>query len=149
MEFLEKYHCPINYHPGKANLVVNALSCKVRMVRLRIQEFQPVQEMLKREVEVQGEKIHVSNLKVTADLRQGIQVAQTKDNDFQTLRTKMLGKGESDFREDENGALYFHDCICVLESKTLRKQILEEVHRSKYAIHPGEVKMHQDLRGAY
>jgi hypothetical protein len=30
MEFLEKYRCPINYHSGKANVVANTLSLKVR-----------------------------------------------------------------------------------------------------------------------
>jgi hypothetical protein len=42
MEFLEEYRYPFNYHPGKANVVVDALSCKVRMARLRVQEIQPV-----------------------------------------------------------------------------------------------------------
>jgi hypothetical protein len=39
MEFLEEYRCPINYHPSKANVVADALSCKVRMAWLRVQEI--------------------------------------------------------------------------------------------------------------
>jgi hypothetical protein len=69
MEFLEEYHCPINYHPSKTNIVAGALSRKVRMARLRIQEAQPVQELLERVSEVQEGKICVSNLRLALDLR--------------------------------------------------------------------------------
>jgi hypothetical protein len=60
MEFLEEYCCPINYHPGKANVMADVLSCKVRMARLRVQEIQPTQEILEQGVEVRTEGIHVS-----------------------------------------------------------------------------------------
>jgi hypothetical protein len=52
IEFLEEYRCPINYHTGKANVVADALSRKVRVSRVRMQEIQPVQEMLE-----QGAKV--------------------------------------------------------------------------------------------
>jgi hypothetical protein len=84
MEFLEEYRYPTNYHSGKANVVADALSHKVRIARLRIQEVQPVKDMQEQEVEVQGEKIRVSNLKATPDQRQEIIAAQAKDNGFQT-----------------------------------------------------------------
>jgi hypothetical protein len=50
MEFLEKYKCLINYQPGNANVVGDALSRKVRMVRLRVQEVRPVEEVLPMDV---------------------------------------------------------------------------------------------------
>jgi hypothetical protein len=68
MEFLKEYRCPINYHRGKANVVADPLSRKVRMVRLKAQ----VQEMLEQGREVQGEKICVNNLRLTPDLGQEI-----------------------------------------------------------------------------
>jgi hypothetical protein len=36
MEFLGEYKCLINYHPGKANVVADTLSRKVRIVRLKV-----------------------------------------------------------------------------------------------------------------
>jgi hypothetical protein len=38
MEFLEEYHCPITYHPGKASVVDDVFSRKVKMARLRARE---------------------------------------------------------------------------------------------------------------
>jgi hypothetical protein len=45
MEFLEEYKYPINYHPRKANVVINAFSRKVRMARPRAKEVKPVEEV--------------------------------------------------------------------------------------------------------
>jgi hypothetical protein len=59
MEFLEECHYPINFHPEKANIMADALSRKVRMARLGVQEVQSVQEILERDAEMQGEKFHV------------------------------------------------------------------------------------------
>jgi hypothetical protein len=61
MEFLEEYKCPINYHPAKTNVVANALSRKVRMARLRVQEVKPVEEVLSLDVEAEKEKISLKN----------------------------------------------------------------------------------------
>nr|GFC24576.1 putative reverse transcriptase domain-containing protein [Tanacetum cinerariifolium] len=36
LELLSDYHCDIRYHPGKANVVADALSCKERDVPLRV-----------------------------------------------------------------------------------------------------------------
>jgi hypothetical protein len=98
---------PHNYHPRKANVVADKLSRKVRMAMLRVQEAQSLKEMLECEAKVQEEKISVSNLKLTPDLKQEISGAQKKDNDFQAFKSKILEKKDSDFWEGENGTLYF------------------------------------------
>jgi hypothetical protein len=63
---------PINYHPGKANVVVDELSGKVRMARLRIHEVKPVEEVLLIDDDVDKEKISLRNLNVVPDLRKEI-----------------------------------------------------------------------------
>jgi hypothetical protein len=45
--------------------------------------------------------------------------------------------------------LYFRERICVPNDEALRKHILEEAHKSRYSIQPGEVKMYKDLRRVY
>ena len=39
VEFLQDYDCTVNYHPGKANVVANALSRKVKLAGLMIKEM--------------------------------------------------------------------------------------------------------------
>jgi hypothetical protein len=108
-----------------------------------------VQDLLEREAKVQGKRIRISNLRIALDLRQEIGTAQRKDDDFQIFKVKMMSKKGPDFLEKEDDSLYFPDRICMPGNETLKKQILAEAHKSKYAMHPGEVKMYQDLRKTY
>jgi len=55
------------------------------------------------------------------------------------------GKG-GDFRLDENSVLMFRDRVCVSDVLELKKQILDEGHRSSLSIHPGATKMYHDLK---
>ncbi|XP_027903521.1 uncharacterized protein LOC114163403 [Vigna unguiculata] len=45
-----------------------------------------------------------------------------------------------------DGILRFRDRVCVPENWRLRKQILEEEHKSRLSIHPGMTKMYKDLK---
>ena len=59
-------------------------------------------------------------------------------------------KGEkSDFNLGTNSVLRFQNRIVVPKDEGLKKEILEEVHRSKYTVHPGGNKMYQDLKSLY
>jgi hypothetical protein len=61
----------------------------------------------------------------------------------------VLTKGDTNFKEGENGILYFQERICVPDAGQLGKQILNEAHKSRDSIHPGEVKMYKDLKRMY
>ncbi|XP_071921887.1 uncharacterized protein [Coffea arabica] len=59
-------------------------------------------------------------------------------------------KGETlDFKLGSEGVLRFRDRIVVPADEKLRKEILEESHRSKYIIHPGGNKMCHDVKELY
>jgi hypothetical protein len=105
--------------------------------------------MLEQRIEVLEGKVFVSNLRMVPDPKQENGVAQKKDNDFQEFKRKMLGKKGTEFREGENGTLYFREWICVPKNEEPWKRILEEAHKSKYSIHPREVKMCKDLKKMY
>jgi hypothetical protein len=66
------------------------------------------------------------------------------------LYKKLIKLGKfSDFREDEQGTVWFKNRICVPKIKELRETILKEAHDSAYSIHPGSTKMYQDLKQRY
>ena len=56
-------------------------------------------------------------------------------------------KGEQkDFCISGDGALLYHDRLCVPSVGDSRKLILDEAHNSRYTIHPGATKMYRDLK---
>ena len=50
------------------------------------------------------------------------------------------------FSEDEQGLLWFGNCLVVLKVEALRKKILNEDHGSLLSIHLGSTIMYQDLK---
>ena len=50
---------------------------------------------------------------------------------------------------DEQGVIKIGERIYVPDKEELRRKILEEVHCSAYAMHPGSTKMYQDLKDHY
>ena len=47
----------------------------------------------------------------------------------------------------EDGSLHYKDRVCVPNDSELKKAILEEAHNGSFSMHPGSIKMYQDLRG--
>ena len=48
-----------------------------------------------------------------------------------------------------DGVLRYQGRLCFPDVDRLRDRILEEVHGSRYSIHPGLTKMYHDLREIY
>ena len=45
VEFLQDYDCTVNYHSGKANIVADALSRKVKIARLMVKEMDLLEDI--------------------------------------------------------------------------------------------------------
>jgi hypothetical protein len=82
---------------------------------------------------------------IEQDIRKG-KMTDEKIAEYKKLIT--LGK-VPDFREDEQGTVWFKNKICVPEIKVLRETILREAHDSANSIHPGSTKMYQDMKQRY
>ncbi|GJW56642.1 putative reverse transcriptase domain-containing protein [Tanacetum coccineum] len=122
IELFSDYDCEIRYHPGKANVVVDALSTKER---------------------VKPKRVRAMNMTLQSSIKDRILAAQKEAVD----ESARLQKGLDEMiKQRNNGNLYYLDQIWVPLKGDVRTLIMDEAHKSKYSIHPGADKMYYDLR---
>ncbi|GJR38616.1 putative nucleotidyltransferase, ribonuclease H [Tanacetum coccineum] len=119
LELLKDYEANIHYHPGKANVVANALSRKNSgtMACLKIQpEIIKDLELMEVELVVRGSEGYIASLKIEPNLILRIKEAQKEDGELWSVVQNM------------------------------KNAILTEAHSSPFSIHPGSIKMYRDLK---
>jgi hypothetical protein len=137
----------LQYHPGKANVVADALSRKAYVNGLTAGEL-PLDlceqfKDLRLEIVPQG---YLASLELEPTLMDRIKKAQNGDRELEEIRMIMKEGKAKEFREDEQGTLWFGKRVCVPTDPELRKLIFQEAHDSPYSIHPGNTKMYMDLK---
>ncbi|GKA63267.1 hypothetical protein Tco_0762873 [Tanacetum coccineum] len=127
IELLSDYDCVIRYHPGKANVVADALSRKDK------------------------EPIRVRALVVTVhnNLPKQIQNAQVEACKEENIGAEGFhGKGEP-FEVRSDGTKCLKGRVWLPLFGGLRGLIMLESYKSKYSIYPGSDKMYHDLWKLY
>jgi hypothetical protein len=94
----------------------------------------------------QGTLMH---LKLESVILQNIIDAQRIDKGIKYSHEKMEASKANCFRKDNQGVIWFKDCIVVPKDAEVCQQILDEAHLSRYSIHPRSTKMYQDLKHHY
>jgi hypothetical protein len=150
LELIKDYDLEIHYHPGKANLVADALSWKGHTNMAMILQFpdELVKEFERLNLKVVAHAEGVT-LEVQSTLEKVLRKWQLEDAGIQKIKESMKQGEAPDFTEDEQGTVWFKNGLCVPETGDLTETILREAHDSAYFIHPGSTKMYQDLKQRY
>ena len=149
MELLKDYDCTIDYHPGKANVVADALSRKSigSLAYMQTIQLQLMVELRELGVEL---RMHASgalfaSFQLRSILVDCILEVQLEDPYLMSMRKKVEEGEQSDFAIRDDGALVIGSRLCVPATKELKRQILEEAHSSAYAMYPGSTKIYRTL----
>ncbi|KAI3686970.1 hypothetical protein L1987_80660 [Smallanthus sonchifolius] len=123
VELFNDYDCEIRYHPGKANVVADALSRKDHVM------------------------LHCA--RIQTDIRNCILEAQhvsiTEGNMYEEISCGV----ELQLESKPNGLLYYLNRIWVPDRDDLHALLMNEAHKTRYSIHRGADKMYLDLRQQY
>ncbi|GKA32318.1 putative reverse transcriptase domain-containing protein [Tanacetum coccineum] len=134
LELLSDYNCDICYHPGKANVVADALSHKewIEPLWVRALVMTIGLDLPKRILEAQIEALKPENL---------------KNEDVVGMIKKDIPKEKLEPRADRTLCLNGRSLLPCYGG--LRSVIMHESHKSKYSIHPSSEKMYQDMKKLY
>jgi hypothetical protein len=152
LELIKDYDLEVHYHPGKANVVVDALSRKAQCncVNMDAKITTLCDELCKLKIEVVSSGA-LSYISVEPTLHEQIVMAQIVDRGVQVIKEMIEQRVDKYkcFRQDSKGILWFGDRLVVPKNPELRKRIMDEAHLSKFSMHPGSNKMYHDLRSLY
>ena len=91
----------------------------------------------------------IASFIIATSLIDKISALQKDDHFIQKIR-EIIQKGEpSSFQVDNDGILRLKGRICVPNLPELRKEVLDECHKSKLSIHPGVSKMYNDIKRTF
>jgi hypothetical protein len=136
LELIKDYDLGINYYPGKANVVADALSHRSHVSQLVVDSMpsELCEEFDKLNLRIVA-NTEAMEVEVGSSLLQEIWKGQLEHEKIQEIKRNIKEEKSSGFSEDEEGVLWYKLRICVPNVKELKDKILREAHESAYSIH--------------
>ena len=153
IEYLKNYDFTLYYHPGKTNVVVDALSRKSRGVLASVasREWQTLKAVRQFELHYRGQtQGNLGSLVATPSPLSRVIEFQLQETKILSIRDQVrLDTGDEGWTIHTNGSLRYRERVVVPQSTDLREEILREFHCSRFVVHLGGMKMYHDLRRQY
>jgi hypothetical protein len=151
LELIKDYDLELHYHPGKANVVADALSRKHHnYVTLEPNNETSCEDTRKLNLElVEHGNLHA--VSIESPLHERIAIDQLIDEEVQKIKQRLEERDPKYdcFRRYDKGVVWFGPRLVVPRDQDLKMEILDEAHLSKFTIHPRSTKMYRDLRGNF
>src|SRR5688572_1241028 len=156
LELLKDYDMSILYHPGKANVVVDALSRLSMGSTAHIEEdkkelARDVHRLARLGVQLIDSSEGGAIVKNGAESSMVAEVKEKQDQDpiLLQLKDNVHKQKVMAFAKRGDGVFRYQGRLCVPSVDGIRERIMSEAHSSRYSIHPGSTKMYHDLREIY
>jgi len=153
IELIKDYDCVIDYHPGKANIVADALSRKNKAVigGMTVNNVKELIELgeLRTRMGVGLNGSLLAQMVAQPMLWDKILKAQKNDVKAEKIKGEIKLRQETPFQLREDGILAMQKRVYIPEDKDLKENILREAHESRLTVHPGSTKMFKDLKEYY
>ena len=128
LDVVKDYDCEILYHPGKANVVADALS---------------------RKLDGSSTPARCMRIAVDSPLVGFVRDAQIEGMKLENRKLERIKAESAWFVQDRRRLLTRYGRVWVPMTRGVRQTVMEEAHKSRFSIHPGATKMYRDLSLSY
>ena len=138
---MKDYNITIHYHPGKANVVADALSQKSggSVAALITHQTRLLRDLEEMQVEVRvidpsNAKCQLNQVSIQFDLYDKIKEAQQRNAQIRKIMQKVLEEELKEFKIEDN-VLKFRHRLCVPDVTEIKEEIMKKTHCTLYTAH--------------